>query len=64
MTEQNLHYKVKYILANLRHSLVPVLFKESEGIVVAKVFKLDQGVLAPTLYDGLSNRNFIDAQRL
>merc|ERR1719180_499416 len=31
--------------------LVPVLFKESEGIVVAKVFKLDQGVLPPTLHN-------------
>ena len=48
---------MKYIFANfaacINHSLVPVLLEESEGVVVAKVFKLDQCVLAPTLHNGL-----------
>ena len=42
---------------------VAVLLEESEGIVVAKVLKLDQCVLAPTLHNGLSNTNFRDVQK-
>ena len=45
---------------DLNHPLVPVLLEESEGIVVAKVLELDQGVLAPTFHNGLSNTNFRD----
>lgn len=31
---------------------VAVLFKEAEGVVVAEIFKLDQSILAVTVYNG------------
>ena len=41
--------------SNHQHSLVTIFLKESECIVVAKIFKLDQSVLTPSLYNGLES---------
>ena len=35
------------------YSLVTIFLKETECIMVAKIFKLDQSVLTPSLYDSL-----------
>ena len=37
------------------YSLVTIFLKETECIMVAKIFKLDQSVLTPSLYNGLES---------
>ena len=41
--------------SNHQHSLVTIFLKEAECIMVAKIFKLDQGVLSPSLYNSLES---------